>query len=57
MSKIDKRLLNFVQDLGIERKDLIREKSEQVKEVGGGGSRSMSVSLLASLIAEGSTRG
>lgn len=57
MSKIDKRLLNFVQDLGIERKDLIREKSEQVKGVGGGGSRSMSVSLLASLIAEGSTRG
>lgn len=36
MSKIDKRLLNFVQGLGIERKDLIREKLEQVSGVGGG---------------------
>lgn len=45
MSKIDKRLLNFVQGLGIERKDLIREKSEQVKEVGGGIQKHVSTPL------------
>lgn len=44
MSKIDKRLLNFVQGLGIERKDLIR-KLEQVSGVGGGIQKHVSTTL------------